>query len=144
MTKTDTFDLEYANNGAWQVTFFEADGRTLLRDTNGNTKVDTGTLTPSASKTIMVRVKAPKTEPALSVKDIEITATSAEPGNGVQRRPCGRRYRLILQTAFYNNPHEVDLIWKNNDIVQLLVDATMVGLAFNGKPDKDMYARDNA
>ena len=150
MTKTDTFDLEYANHGTWEVTFYEADGRTLLRDTNGNGKKDTGGLTPSASKTVIVLVKAPKTEPATSAKDIEITAASASSGGVVKTKAILRAAVPVnFATAFYNagtSQAQVDLIWKNNDVTSLLVDAFDGGnLAFTRKADKGyVYVWDNA
>lgn len=150
MTKTDTFDLECTNNGTWDVSFYEADGWTLLRDTNGNSKKDTGGMAPSASKTIIVLVKAPKTEPATTYKDLVIYAESASSGGVVKAKATLRAAVPVnFATAFYDvgtSKALTDLIWKNNDYMPLLIDAFDGGnLAFARKPDKGyVYAWDNA
>lgn len=60
---TDTYNLSYSSNnnnlsGCATVNFYAQDGKTLLTDTNGDGKVDTGSISNAAVKQIQVGVSA--------------------------------------------------------------------------------------
>ena len=53
---SDTFDVSTASSAGWTVALYEADGVTPLADTDTDTIPDTGSLAPSASVNIVVKV----------------------------------------------------------------------------------------
>lgn len=55
----DIYDL--TTTSTWPVSLYAADGTTLLTDTNGNTKVDTGSLAQGGVFTITAKVQTPST-----------------------------------------------------------------------------------
>ena len=148
MLRTDTFDLSCTPPTGWQVDYFEANGVTPLQDTNGNSNKDTGTLIPGASKTILVRVRAPRTEAVASYKDLKIRATSSFNSSVWEEATLRAAVPVNFATALYNEGNSqgfVDLIWKNNEYMPLLIDTFDGGnLAFARKPDKGyVYTWDN-
>ena len=52
----DTFDITFSSSEGWTVALYEVDGITPLADTDADTVPDTGSLAPSASVNIVVKV----------------------------------------------------------------------------------------
>lgn len=79
---TDTYNLSYSSNNnnlpsCATVNFYTQDGKTLLTDTNGDGKVDTGSISNAAVKQIQVGVSASTgCSSSVSNINIDVVATS--------------------------------------------------------------------
>ena len=77
---TDTYNLSYSSNNlpsCAKVTFYARDGKTLLTDTNGDGKVDTGSISNAALKQIQVGVSAATgCSSSINNINIDVRATS--------------------------------------------------------------------
>jgi len=75
---TDVGDLTYNSLQGWAVTFFEADKITPLSDTDGDTIVDTGNISPfGGTKDISVRLYIAVAVPDDTFEQTNITANSS-------------------------------------------------------------------
>ena len=72
---TDTYD--FTVNSSWPTTLFQADGSTLLTDTDGDGAVDTGPLAQGSSKTIVVKTTLPASALVGASNEAQISATSS-------------------------------------------------------------------
>ncbi|TCB34085.1 isopeptide-forming domain-containing fimbrial protein [Acinetobacter sp. ANC 4910] len=77
---TDTYNLSYSSSNlpsCAKVNFYTQDGKTLLTDTNGDGKVDTGSISNAAVKQIQVGVSASTgCSSSVSHINIDVVATS--------------------------------------------------------------------
>ena len=73
-TGSDTIDMTFASPSGWTGDFYEADGTTLLPDSNSNGDPDTGVLASGASILVILRVNVPGA--ASGPEAIAVTGTS--------------------------------------------------------------------
>ncbi|MCB9136767.1 MAG: hypothetical protein H6642_00310 [Caldilineaceae bacterium] len=88
-TGTDTYDLIYAS--FWPVSFYAADGETLLTDTDGDGRIDTGSVSQGATAAIVAQVTAPADA---VLEDYNITNLTA-----ISSLDPGKTANIVLRSA---------------------------------------------
>lgn len=73
---TDTFDL-YPTSSGWTTTLYQADGVTLLSDTDGDLVVDTGSLAQAEQATVIARIETPTSADAGDDNSFELFVRSS-------------------------------------------------------------------
>ncbi len=85
----DTYDLTF--NSSWPVSLYAADGMTPLTDTDGDGKVDTGSLVQGSAFTVTVKVQIPSGANVGDYNAVSLTARSS--------RDTAKSKKVTLQTA---------------------------------------------
>jgi hypothetical protein len=93
----DTYNLLAASSTpGWTTSFYRAEPFTLLTDTNGDGKIDTGPLAQGAALDLKVRISAPLAALAGSWSDITATAQSVNNAAVIQ----GSKFQAAVPIAF--------------------------------------------
>lgn len=138
---TDTFNLDVVS--PWSVSFFDQQGHTLS-DTNGDGKVDTGSLAPGDLFTFTVRVQTPLTATLGQHNTVALTATSSLDTSRAQ----GARLETAVPSAFAqalvdsaNGAMSLDLILPNAQATKKVTADSINGLrpALAVTPDGNLF-----
>lgn len=116
-TQPDVFDIKVpALSVGWTLTLLSEDGKTPLKDTDGDGDVDTGSLAPGADFPVVVRVTAPDT--ALVGEYIAPTLTAVSSQNPGKNAPI--KLQVAIPAPFAQASLDlmvgpnVRLIWKES------------------------------
>jgi hypothetical protein len=115
--EADVFDMSFSSvSPGWSLTLFSGDGKTPLKDTDGDGVVDTGSLAPGADLPVAIKVSAPDTALAGDYIAPLLTATSSRnPG-----KSASIKMQIALPAPFAQASLDlmvgpnVRLIWKEN------------------------------
>lgn len=116
-TEPDIYDLNISGtNPGWQLTLFEADGKTPLRDNDGDGVVDTGNMLPGADFKIILNALAPEDAQAGDYIQPIVTAVSSR----LPSKQASVRMQIAVPAPFAQASLDIfvgpnlRLIWKHN------------------------------
>jgi len=115
----DTIEIMYESNIS-TILLYEADGKTLLRDTNRNGIKDTGILAPGESREIIIKVIIPPNVAIGSTDDLTIIVMSSKDQNvtaSVIDRTTVVAFREYTRPDFLNDLEIVSLDEVDNNII---------------------------
>lgn len=108
--KTDSYNLSYSSSNlpnCAKVNFYSQDGKTLLTDTNGDGKVDTGSISSAAVKQIQVGVSA-TTGCNLSVNNINIDVLATSVASSTVSDPIRNQITALTAPASSSDLYNMD------------------------------------
>ena len=107
---TDTYNLSYSSNNlpsCAKVNFYTQDGKTLLTDTNGDGKVDTGSISNAAVKQIQVGVSA-STGCSSSVSNINIDVVATSIASSTVSDPIRNQITALTAASSSSDLYNAD------------------------------------
>lgn len=107
---TDTYNLSYSSNNlpsCAKVNFYTQDGKTLLTDTNGDGKVDTGSISNAAVKQIQVGVSA-STGCSSSVSNINIDVVATSIASSTVSDPIRNQITALTAVSSSSDLYNAD------------------------------------
>jgi len=107
---TDTYNLSYSSSNlpsCAKVNFYTQDGKTLLTDTNGDGKVDTGSISNAAVKQIQVGVSA-STGCSSSVSNINIDVVATSIASSTASDPIRNQITALTATSSSSDLYNAD------------------------------------
>lgn len=109
---TDTYNLSYSSNNnnlpsCATVNFYTQDGKTLLTDTNGDGKVDTGSISNAAVKQIQVGVSA-STGCTSSGNTINIDVVATSIASSTVSDPIRNQITALIATSSSSDLYNAD------------------------------------
>ena len=109
---TDTYNLSYSSNNnnlpsCATVNFYTQDGKTLLTDTNGDGKVDTGSISNAAVKQIQVGVSA-STGCSSSVSNINIDVVATSIASSTVSDPIRNQITALTAASSSSDLYNAD------------------------------------
>ncbi|HKZ49303.1 MAG TPA: lamin tail domain-containing protein, partial [Thermoplasmata archaeon] len=133
-SQPDTLDLTYtsAPNG-WPVTLYEADGSTLLADTDGDLVPDTGVLGWEESTAINVSVTVPLAVPTVAFEYVNVTAGSSL-RLALATAPLRVNIYPFLQINRWANPTTINVLGMgSNEVTTITLELRGRGLGVPGQ-----------
>lgn len=107
---TDIYNLSYSSNNlpsCAKVNFYTQDGKTLLTDTNGDGKVDTGSISNAAVKQIQVGVSA-STGCTSNVSNINIDVVATSIASSTVSDPIRNQITALTATSSSSDLYNAD------------------------------------
>ncbi|MNR79013.1 hypothetical protein D3C72_97180 [compost metagenome] len=107
---TDTYNLSYSSSNlpsCAKVNFYTQDGKTLLTDTNGDGKVDTGSISNAAVKQIQVGVSA-STGCTSSVSNINIDVVATSIASSTASDPIRNQITVLTAASSSSDLYNAD------------------------------------
>ncbi|WP_333640788.1 isopeptide-forming domain-containing fimbrial protein [Acinetobacter johnsonii] len=107
---TDTYNLSYSSNNlpsCAKVNFYTQDGKTLLTDTNGDGKVDTGSISNAAVKQIQVGVSA-STGCSSNVSNINIDVVATSIASSTVSDPIRNQITVLTAASSSSDLYNAD------------------------------------
>lgn len=143
---TDAYNLSYSSNNlpsCVKVNFYTQDGKTLLTDTNGDGKVDTGSISNAAVKQIQVGVSA-STGCTSSVSNINIDVVATSIASSAVFDPIRNQITALTAASSSSDLYNADQSGLGVGIVDNAVQPLRTVKVTSGKAVFPLVAKNNS
>lgn len=143
---TDVYNLSYSSSNlpsCAKVNFYTQDGKTLLTDTNGDGKVDTGSISSAAVKQIQVGVSA-STGCSSSVSHINVDVVATSIASNLVSDPIRNQITALTVVASSSDLYNADQSGLGTGVVDNLGQALRTVKVASAKAVFPLVAKNNS